>query len=45
MADCEADPHLYYHGFDNRSRRFYARFVALCVQADVLGQPFEPYIG
>jgi hypothetical protein len=42
-ANSYVDPHLYYHGFEARTARFYARFVALCIQADVLGRPFKPY--
>lgn len=37
-------PRLYYHGGDVRMSRWYSRFVALQVQADVLGKPLEPYL-
>lgn len=37
------DPNLYYHGGDVRMARFFSRFIALQVQAHVLGQPLKPY--
>lgn len=42
-ADRNADPALYYHGGDVRMARFYSRFIALSIQADVLGQPLALY--
>ncbi|KAK5706279.1 hypothetical protein LTR97_001266 [Elasticomyces elasticus] len=36
-------PSLYYHGGDIRMGRFFSRFVALQIQADVLGKPFQRY--
>jgi hypothetical protein len=38
------DPNLYYHGGDVRMARFFSRFIALQIQADVLEQPLVPYI-
>jgi hypothetical protein len=38
-----ADPNLYYHGGDVRNARWFSRFLALQIQADVLGKPMEPY--
>lgn len=37
------DPSLYYHGGDVRMARFFSRFIALQIQAQVLGQPLKPY--
>ncbi|KAK5174270.1 uncharacterized protein LTR77_001350 [Saxophila tyrrhenica] len=37
-------PNLYYHGGDVRMARFFSRFLALQIQADVLGQPLVPYL-
>ena len=37
-------PNLYYHGGDTRMGRFFSRFIALQIQADVLGKPMERYI-
>lgn len=42
-ADFPADPNLYYHGGDVRMARFISRFIALQIQAEVLGQPLQPY--
>jgi len=39
----DIDPHLYYHGGDIRICRWFSRFIALQVQADVLGIPLEVY--
>lgn len=39
-----ADPHLYYHGGDIRMGRFFSRFIALQIQADVLGKPLKQYL-
>ncbi|KAK4897097.1 hypothetical protein LTR27_004990 [Elasticomyces elasticus] len=36
-------PNLYYHGGDIRMGRFFSRFVALQIQADVLGKPLQRY--
>ncbi|KAG8626324.1 hypothetical protein KVT40_005269 [Elsinoe batatas] len=36
---------LYYTGGDIRQCRFLTRFVALQIQAGVLGRPMEPYLG
>ncbi|KAK0934573.1 hypothetical protein LTR29_013839 [Friedmanniomyces endolithicus] len=36
-------PNLYYHGGDIRMGRFFSRFVALQIQADVLGKPMRRY--
>lgn len=44
IADVDADPNLYYHGGDVRMARFFSRFIALQIQADVLGQPMVPYL-
>lgn len=44
IADVCSDPNLYYHGGDVRMARFFSRFVALQIQADVLGRPMEPYL-
>ncbi|KAK5113297.1 hypothetical protein LTR85_010914 [Meristemomyces frigidus] len=38
-------PHLYYHGGDVRMARFFSRFIALQIQADVLGKPLQQYLG
>jgi hypothetical protein len=37
------DPNLYYLGGDTRMSRFFSRFVALMVQAKVLGFGMEVY--
>ncbi|KAK0261059.1 hypothetical protein B0A54_11760 [Friedmanniomyces endolithicus] len=36
-------PNLYYHGGDIRMGRFFSRFVALQIQAEVLGKPMRRY--
>jgi hypothetical protein len=38
-----ADPHLYYHGGDVRNARWFSRFLALQIQAEMLGKPLEPF--
>lgn len=44
IANSFPDPNLYYHGGDVRMARFFSRFIALQIQADVLGQPLVPYL-
>lgn len=43
-ADYGTDPNLYYHGGDVRMARFFSQFIALQIQADVLGYPMQPYL-
>ena len=43
LTDIVADPHLYYHGGDVRNARWFSRFLALQIQAEMLGKPLEPF--
>ncbi|KIW19447.1 hypothetical protein PV08_00019 [Exophiala spinifera] len=43
LAKPAGHPNLYYLGGDTRMARFFSRFVALLVQAEVFGSGAEPY--
>lgn len=44
VANSSEDPNIYYHGGDVRMARFFSQFIALQIQADVLGHPMQPYL-
>lgn len=44
-TDAMTDPALFYVGGDIRQCRFFSRFVALQIQASLLGADQEPYLG
>ena len=43
LLNSSTDPNLYYHGGDVRMARFFSRFIALQIQADILGHPLQPF--